>query len=273
MSLIRFASTYASTFADPDAPRGDLYVFDVEAIDRDKAVALIAYDGDQNPPSLSDIHRFAKKTFAGKVVVQTSTAKVHKFDNAVSVTLTANTMQRPAEDRKTMRSITATQYAEKGTGFVWSLVTSANGDQYLARSLEENVADIIARAQKRNASRPNLTAASLHTAGLYIDEGDSVKFFGPSNAVLFGAVSSIKGDQVTIKTPHNGESYTVSNLAVIETVEKGEAAKAREKAKELDFFALAYGDREFAEKFVRDSVNDGQISNQIPTFGKSAKTR
>ncbi len=261
--FIKFASAYQGDAA----ARGDLYVFDVATIDREKCAVLIGHDPQIAPPTVDNIHKFVGATFGGRVVAQTATLKGHPFDHAVSVVLTANSQQRPASDTALMRKITATTYAEKGSPAMWSLVQGSQGP-YLVRNVEEDVADIVARSKRANTIRPNLTLASVKTAAPYVDVGDSVKFFGPSNQVMFGAVSSVDGDHVTIKTKHDGSSYTVSRFSVVEVTQKGKDAQERERSKQEDFYAIVFGDRKFAEELCRKDVNDEQIRNGVPSFQK-----
>lgn len=252
--------------------RGDLFVCDVQRIDRAKCAALIAYDPSLPAPKTDDLYAFVRDTFQGALVPQISTAKAHPHDRAISIVLTANATQRPAQDADGMRKLSANLFSEDdkrtGTSALWSLVTSSNGQRYLVRNTDEDVGAIVAKVARRNHHRPGLTLASLRTAAPFVDVGDSVKFFGPQNQVLFGVVSAVNGDTVTVDTANDGQSHTVSRLSVVEVTSKGQDAQSREKAKLEDFFAVAFGSREFAQKLTQRDVNDTQIKNEIPVVSK-----
>ncbi len=261
---IKFGSAYE---ASGDMPRGDLYVFDVADIDREKCAVLIGHDPTIAPPTVDNIHKFVSSSFGGKVVAQTATLKAHPFDHAVSLVLTANAQQRPASDTSLMRKITATTYSEKGSPAMWSLVQGSQGP-YLVRNVEENIGDIVARVKRANHNRPGLTLGNVKTAAPYVDVGDSVKFFGPSNQIMYGAVSSVDGDHVTIKTRHDSQSYTVSRFSVVAVSQKGKDAQERERSRQEDFYAVVFGDRKFAEELCRRDVNDDKVRDDVPSFTK-----
>lgn len=246
--------------------RTDLFVSDTARIDREKCAALVSYDPGLPAPSLDDVYAFARRTYEGAVIPQVSTAKSHPHEHAISIVFTANTQQRSASDTQGMRQITATLYAEDKTASMWSLVTRADGNKYLVRNVEEDVHDIVARAQRRNPHHPQVTLASLRTAAPIVDKGDSVKFFGPKNQVLFGVITSLDGDFARITTPHDGQEYTVSRYAIAEISQKAPDAQARDKARLQDFLAMVWGSRELAEKATAVGTNDQGIRSDVPSF-------
>jgi hypothetical protein len=251
--------------------RGDLFVCDACRIDREKCAALIAHDPALPAPKTDDIYAFVRDTFGGAVVPQIATATVHPYEHAVSITLTANMMQRPAQDADGMRQVTANLYAEDDkrtrTASLWSLVTGSNGQRYLVRNVDEDVFDIVTRVSRRNHHHPGITLASLRTAAPIVDVGDSIKFFGSKNQVLYGVISAVNGDSVTVETKNDGQTHTVSRYSIVEVTAKGPDAQARDKAKLEDFFSVAFGSREFAQQLTQRDVNDEGIRNSVPSFG------
>lgn len=248
------------------AARADLYVCDVQRIDREKCAALIAYPPDLPAPKLDDLYAFTRTAFDGAITPQVATAKMHPEDHAISIVLTANTQRRPFTDAQTMRKITSSLYAEDRTASMWSLVRSSDGGQYLVRNVEEDVHDIVARAQRRNPHHPGLTLASVRTAAPIVEKGDTVKFFGPKNQVLWGVISKLNGDFATIETKHDEQSYTVSRYAIVEVTNRAPDAIARDKARMEDFLALVWGSRELAQKATAVDVNDQGLGDVVPTY-------
>lgn len=163
-----------------------------------------------------------------------------------------------------MRKLTESTFVEPSTNSIWSLVTSSDGSRALVRNIEENVTSLVSAACRSRAHTPKF--ATLRTAAPFVDKGDSVKFLGPKNISLYGVVSNISGDNVTIKTDNDGVSHTVSRYAITELVSKGKGAIAKEKDMQTDFFAAIWGSRELAEQFTKNDVNDGVIQDLIPTF-------
>lgn len=259
----RFIAASGGNFA-----RNDLYVCDVQRIDHEKCAALIAHDPALASPKVDDVYGWVKATFNGALVPQMSTFKVHPYEKCVSVVLTANALTRPESDKSTMRAVTATLFSEDRTASMWALVTSGDGRKYLVRNREEDVGDIVARVQRRNPHNADAKLASVKLAAPACDVGDHVKFFGPRNESLYGEVTNCSGEYVTIKTPHDGQSHTVSKYSVSEVTQKGPDAQARERAKLEEFFAVAYGSREFAQQFTQRGVNDTGIRNDVPSFSK-----
>lgn len=259
-----FDSVYKSLL---NARRSDLYVCDVHRIDRHKCAALIAYADGVPTPKMDDLFAFIQHTFDGKVIPQVTTAKLHPEDNAVSVVLTANLATRPATDSSTMRRIAANLFAEDRTASLWSLVDS-NGRKYLVRNSEEDIAAIVAEAQRRNLRNPSLSLASVKTAAPIIGVGDVVKFFNASNVLMSGTVASIAGDNVTIRVQPSDEEITVSRYAVAEVIQQAPDAQAKSKAQLEDFFARIYGDREMAQQLTTRDVNDAGVYSPYPTFNK-----
>ncbi len=246
--------------ANVNADRHDLFVCDMQRMDREKCAALIAYDQQLDVPKMADIYKYVAATFNGKVIAQVSTAKTHGTAKCVSVVLTANMMQRPESDKSTMRAITATTFAEDKTGSLWAVHSDASGRRCLVRNQEEDIADIVARVVRPNRVNAEAKFASLKSAAPMCDVGDVVAFFGPANELLHGTVSSVNGEYVTINADKSG-SHTVSKYSVAAINQKGKGAQAREKADLQVFFAKIYGSEEFASQLVRNDVNDQGIQD------------
>lgn len=249
--------------------RGDLFVCDVQSIDREKCAALIAFDPNLNIPSMDAVFAYVRTAFAGKIVPQMVTAKVHPHEHAISVVLSSNPMTRAASDTATMRKVTATLFSDDKAQSLWSLVTSNDGQRYLVQNVNEPVADLVARCARRNPFHPDARLATLKSAAPIVFVGDSCKFFGNLNQTLFGVITNIDGDTVSIKTSPDGNSHTVSRFAIAEVTARSAKEQSAEKSRAEDFYAQIWNSRELAQKFVQRGVNDdGTGNNQSPVFPK-----
>jgi hypothetical protein len=87
------------------------------------------------------------------------------------------------------------------------------------------------------------------------------------NEVLYGTVSAVSGEMVTIQTQHDNQSHTVSRYAVADIIKKGQDAQDRIRASQEAFFSTIYGP-EIGQKLTQRDVNDGGFYPTSPMHSK-----
>jgi len=233
-------------------PRSDMHIVDMREIDAMKCNVLIGYEGHVgSEPNLSQVERFVEATFNGKLHAQSTTAQLHEADNAVSVCLTMHTDTRPVVDATVMRRVAGNGYFDTSTGHVWRVCDDGT-KKFLVRQSDDNIADIVASKIIRN-TRTDANFAKVRQAAPMLVKGDRVRFFD-GTLPMNGEVKSLGPDTATISA--NGKSYTVSRDAVFNVVSRSESFVSTDKKDLNDYFARAFGNKEFADQMTNKMSRD-----------------
>lgn len=226
--------------------RSDMYLADVQPIDGMKCNLLIGYDNHvAGPPQLSQVERFVESRWGGQVHAQTTTARLHEGEEAVSVLATINTQTRSVADAAVMNRIMAGTYMDEQTGHVW--VVADNGEsKYLMRRPDRDIDAVIGTPDR--FSRRQARFEELRTAAAMLTAGDTVRFWDGAMPMV-GKVSSLSGDQVSISA--NGKTYSVAREAVFNVVSRSESQISSDKNLLEDYWSRAVGNEEFGRKLTR----------------------
>jgi hypothetical protein len=259
---------FADRVAQMSLPsRGDMYVADVQRVDSSKCKVLVGYSKECGPtPTVAQLENFFTHTFGNKVTAQTSSVMVHAEEGALSVLATLNVPTRAYSDINDMIRVSANTFIDENTQNLWQVVDTGSV-KYLARQSSENLADLI-EARRDPRGKREARFANIKTAAPIAMAGDQVKFMSAQNLVLMGEVTSISDAKAVIKA--NGTSHSVDRHAIIQIVERGNQKK--DKLVLEDYFAKAYGDKGFAKKLTKETVNDDGLGTWLPN-GKLPKKK
>ena len=233
-------------------PRSDMHIVDMREIDAMKCNALIGYEGHIGAePTLSQVERFVEATFHGKIHAQSATAQLHPADNAVSVCLTMHADTRPVFDATVMKRVAGNGYFDTSTGYIWQVRDDGN-KKFLVRQSDENIADLVEAKMSRN-TRKDANFAKVRQAAPMLTKGDRVRFFD-GTLPMNGEVKSLSPDTATISA--NGKSYTVARDAVFNVVQRADSFVSTDKKDLNDYFARAFGNKEFADQMTNKMSRD-----------------
>lgn len=227
-------------------PRSDLYLADVQPIDGMKCNLLIGYDAHvAGEPQLSQVENFVHARWGGRIHAQSSTARLHEGEQAVSVLATINTQTRNVADAAVMHRMMTGTYLDEQTGHVW--VVADNGDKkYLMRRPDKAIDEIVGSPERY--SRKQARFDELKTAASMITQGDTVRFWDGAMPCV-GKVTGLSGDQVSVSA--NGKSYSVAREAVFNIVDRADGQISATQNVLEDYWSRAVGNAEFGRKLTR----------------------
>lgn len=227
-------------------PRSDMYVADTQSIDSMKCNLLIGYDAYvAGAPTLSQVERFVESKWHGKIHAQSTTARLHEGEEAISILVTAHTDTRPVTDATVMTRITTNAYMDEQTGAMWHIADDGT-QKYLMRRAELSIDEIVGSPNR--VSRKQARFGELRTAAAMLTTGDTVRFWDGAMPMI-GKVTSLSSDGVGISA--NGKGYSVAREAVFNIVERSEGQLSAEKSTLQDYYARAFGNEQFAKDLTR----------------------
>jgi len=227
-------------------PRSDMFVADVQGIDAMKCNLLVGYDAHvAGSPTLGQIERFVESRWHGKVHAQTTTARLHEGEQAVSVLLTIHADTRPITDATVMRRITSNAYMDDNTSAMWQIADDGT-QKYLIRRADKGIEEVVGAPER--VSRKQARFDELRTAAAMLTAGDTVRFWDGAMPMT-GKVTSLQGDSVTISA--NGKSHAVAREAVFNVVERSDSQLSSTKGTLEDYYARAFGNADFARNLTR----------------------
>ena len=263
----RFSERVAELNAERNIPdRSDLRLTDVQAIDELKCKVLLAFSPGTDVPSMDELEKYVEHTWNNKVTAQTSTALVHKEENAISVLVTANTATRVISDADSMTRVMEGMYRDSATDNLW-VVADNGSNRFLMRKPEAAISDIIGIPER--TSRKQASFSRIVTAAPLITTGDKVRFWDGVMPSI-GNVTSVSsnGDKVSISC--GGKSFSVSPAAVFNIVDRGESQIRDEKDAMKDYFTKAFPGS-YGEILTRKlNREDGSLGSDSG-FGKESE--
>lgn len=226
--------------------RSDMYLADVQPIDAMKCNVLVGYNNHvAGPPQLSQVERFVEQRWANAVRAQSTTARIHEGEEAVSLLVTINAPTRSAADAGVMKRIMAGAYMDEQTGQMW--VVADDGDRkFLMRRPDKPIEEIIGTPDRH--SRKQARFDDMRTAAAMLTVGDTVRFWDGAMPMI-GKVTSLNADQVGVSA--NGKSHSVAREAVFNVVSRSEGQLSSEKNTLEDYWSRAVGNADFGKKLTR----------------------
>jgi hypothetical protein len=246
----RFSERITKRVAGTRSGRFDLKLSDWEITGAHEARIMVAYSKEIGFPKRSELDSWTTSSLNGNVSLVLETLRNYPDYNVVTAFVKTNRRKRPVQHTAGMIAVGKDSYMDDEKT-VWEVLTSRDGDRYLARAESDNLSEILSlrQSQERTASvHHRLRLSDLVTAGVHsLEPGDRVRFHH-EGIIQQGEVGKVGNENVTVKS--NGKSLTVDTLNILDVYEKAPKAKAEQRKFLVDFFTRAYGDKAFAEKFV-----------------------
>lgn len=246
----RFSQRIQQRVAGTRSGRFDLKLSDWEITGNHEARIMVAYSKEMGFPKRTQLDEWVTSSFNGNLRLVLETLRNYPDYNVVTAFVRKQLRKRPIKHVNAMLAVGKNSYMDDEKT-VWEVLTSRDGERYLARAESDDLGEILAlrQAEERTASvHHRLRLAHLVTAGVHsLEPGDRVRFHY-EGIIQQGEVGKVGKENVTVKA--NGKSVTVDSLNILDVYEKAPKAKAEQRKFLVDFFTRAYGDKAFAEKFV-----------------------
>ena len=222
--------------------RGDLFIADYKAINKNATKVLVGYNTTLGQPIMADVSKFVVKSFSGRVMPCTETARIYPANGAISLIVSKVRPTRSIGDSKNMIKIAATLYLDETIGDKWEV--QKNGDRmFLARIDNDNVSDIVAQRMQSMQIKASVVcfealkgAESLAS----VETGDTVKFFH-DNTEKEGKIISIGPMKATVRS--NGNNIVIDQAAIFEIVKIGSKTKKDTSDALMEYYKKAYPEK------------------------------
>lgn len=236
--------------------RGDLFVADHKAINKNAVKVLVGYNTTLGQPDMSNISKFVVACFNGKVMPCLETARIYPDNGAVALVVSKVRPTRSFEDSKRMIRIAATLYLDETIGDKWEV--QKNKDRvFLSRIDDENISDIVAQRMQGMQIKASVTSFDRLSGAkslASVQNGDTVRFFH-DNAEKEGQVVSIGPEKATIRT--RGTNVVVDPVAIFEIIRVG--TKTRKDTSDT------------LRKYYKDAYPEGYGEMYINLYDKDKK--
>lgn len=239
--------------------RVDLVQADLRKIDRETAHFMLAYD--QHTPTTDDISEFFVRQYNAKIIPELATARVYPEHKVVTVVASILNLTRDYSDRTKMTPVIAEcTYLDSAMGEIWE-VKEAGEQKVLARRVKDDIKAIVqARRNLMIDPKVNKSFASLDiNSGILslsmIEDGDVVKAYANGKLQEDLTVQKVSENHIECLA---ADLLTIVNLpkgSVIEVKKKNSAADKKQQKQVQDYFADAYGDKQFAKKLTKGMPN------------------
>lgn len=235
--------------------RVDLSVSDFIKMSPTSAKFMLEFDNAKRPSS-DEISDFFIRQYSGKVVPDLTTAKVVNSDNVIIVVASMVSYNRPFSDSSKMKQVIAGySYFDEKLQESWD-VKDINGTKVLSRKLKEDIGSIVEarrkvmmnKSTKKTFASVKATATAIREASL-LDAGDLVAAYYNGRQYDNCEVTKVHASNVELK--YGDKIFKVDRSAVIEVTAKSDAIASRDDEKLVEYFAKAYGDKEYAKKLVK----------------------
>lgn len=244
--------------------RADLFISDVQSLDRDSCYALINYAQGLPAPTTDHVVEFIGREFGGKVRPVLETARSFVDHNSVLVMLAKYQPTRKIDDVANMHSVIAgARYLDVEMKDTWDVSTTPDGVKYLRRVNDDDVSRMVSERKQRMAVAgvAELTVAkALGSGACNADTGDIVRCYYQGSVYSDCEVKSVQADnRLTIKIPNVG-NVTVAREAIVEVqaISKGKAGELKSKLSE--YYKKALPDAGYAKDLTRELVDEGTDS-------------
>lgn len=243
--------------------RADLFISDVQSLDRDSCYALINYAEGLPAPTTANVIEFVGHQFNGSVRPVLETARNFADHNAVLVMLAKYQPTRKIDDVAEMHTIIAgARYLDVSMRDTWDVAVTPEGVKYLRRCNDDDVSKMVAERRQRmnvTAGVAELTVAKAVGSGVSTaSEGDTVRLYWQGSIFSDCEVKSVhKDNRLSVKIPHVG-SVTVDRHAIVEVqaISKGKAAELKSKLK--SYWKDALPDAGYAKQLTDSLIDEGQ---------------
>lgn len=241
--------------------RADLFISDVQPLDKDSCFALINYAQGLQAPTTAQVVEFIGNQFGGKVRPVLETARSFVDHNSVLVMLAKYQPTRKIEEVSAMHTIIAgARYLDVEMKDTWDVATTPEGTKYLRRVNDDDVSKMVAERKQRMAVAgvAELTVAKAVGSGVSTaDTGDIVRCYYQGSVYADCEVKSVTGgNRLTVKIPNVGV-VTVAREAIVEVqaISKGKAGKMKSKLSE--YYKKALPDAKYAGQLTNELIDEG----------------
>lgn len=236
--------------------RGDLAIADFQGLsDGRSAHMLLEFNASLGRPTGNEIESYFQKIFEGKIVPVMASCSIKP--NAISIVATIPRPERPLEDStdksKMTPVIAGLMYLDNKLQDYWE-VKEEDGKKVLAKTVEENIGQIIAARKNRMfvTQGSKISLASVVEARKLIDKGDTILAFDRGEAKSFVVSEKVQGG-------FKGK-FVGSETEVVIAAEKAldlqamSLDKAPNEASKLSkYYSEAYGDKKYGSDLVKDN--------------------
>ena len=230
--------------------RSDLELADYEMLTPHEAKVLVEYSRSRGIPQGAQISQWVVASLNGAAHVHPGTVRDHPELSAMTAIIRENLTPMPISRTASMVKIGAGRYMDTDKNS-WKVVDGPNGEQFLSRVSEVDLAKLLEERKNRQRSGryARVEMSMVRNAGTaHIETGDTVLYAEPGGGGLqkVGVVESISGDKVKIK----GREGTMDRSYIFDLVDKSASAKASENKMLSDFMTefLFSGNRQMGNK-------------------------
>lgn len=243
MNTQRIAASLEKKFNEQVGHRPDMVLADARRINESTANFLIEYEG--KAPTARDVGEFFSKSFDGELTPFISTARVYPSKKSLMIIAQVMTLTREITETKrdNMKTVIAnTLYYDAPLQEMWE-VKQIQGKKMLVRKNKEDIMAMV--SARRNNLGPRKTFASFNRAD-DVEVGDILKIFNVNDGkVIMARVVKANSEEVVVR--HKGQAIAVGQDQVLEVRKKSKYQNLE------DYYADAYGDREYAKKLVKNN--------------------
>jgi hypothetical protein len=242
--------------------RADLYISDVQPLDRDSCYALVNYAQGLPSPTSEAVVEFIGAKFSGKVRPVLETAKAFVDHNAVLVMLAKYQPTRRIDDVAQMHTVIAgARYLDVEMKDTWDVAVTPEGTKYLRRVNDDDVSKMVAERRARMTVTAGVTeltvAKALGSGASTAETGDIVRLYHQGSIYSDCEVKNVQADnRLSVKIPNVG-TFTVAREAIVEVqaISKGKAGAM--KSKLAEYYKKALPDSGYAKDLTRELIDEG----------------
>ena len=257
--ISKFNERMNKRVASTRSGRFDLRLSDYDVLDDREATILVTYDKGLGIPKRSQLDEWVTSSFNGQMLLDVKSTRVHPEVNAVVAIARKNEIRRPIEHTAELLVVGKDRYRDDSQA-VWEVHSNDNGDRYLVRVAKDDIEAILRERQtdERTASiHHRVRLSDIRTAGITdLEVGDRVAYMCKGGILQRGEITHVSDDMIHVRAPGNSTnaathpSDKVKKEKVVYVYEKSPKSQKAHDRFLVDFFTKAYGDAEFARKFV-----------------------
>lgn len=260
----RMMAAVDERLSETHGERADIYVADVQPLDKDSCYALLSYANGLPAPTTANVVDFVGRQFGGKVRPVLETARNFVDHNAVLIMLAKYQPSRPIEDTAGMHTIIAgARYLDVELKATWDVAVTPEGTKYLRRVSDDDVSSMVAERKQRMAVAgvAELTVAKALGGGASsADTGDVVRCYWQGSVYSDCEIKSVQGgNRLSVKIPNVG-TVTVAREAVIEVQAISKQKAGQMKSKLADYYRQAMPEKDYANQLTDQLLNEGADS-------------
>ena len=231
--------------------RFDLQLWDHKVLEPNEARILVGYSTDLGLPTRSDVSTFVMKNFGGRVRAILESVRSHNERPLITAHVIQIPMVIPVDQSRHMIRIAGDAFMDENEA-VWNVRKSEKGERFLMRSSKEDIDQLLTNFEKTTKTaavhhRPTLSEVDANYS-IDPEVGDRVAV-SHEGSVLHGTIQSMYPNG-TLKIAANGKEIKLEKSKILEVKQVPTLTEEQDKKKMFDFFAEAYGDKGFAQKFV-----------------------